>query len=238
MPKTNRGQHPKHIENQIANMAEVTRLLEIHRELGGQNRGPRHGLAVLNNSCVVLLVACWEAFIKDIVSSAFDIMLEHSKNPYDFPTGVRVLASKEIKFEKDETLIWKLAGDGWQDVMGDHKKAILDQYCYLSSPKSENIDKLVKNLLGIHKLSKCWGWSFMPSARSVIKLDELVTLRGDIAHRVQASQTVYKNDVRDHIHFIYRLSVSSHNYISKYLNQLLHKDVWFSKYTYSPIKLP
>ena len=45
-----------------ANAADVSRLLEIHKYFGGDAKGRRFRLEVLNKSAIVLITAIWEAY--------------------------------------------------------------------------------------------------------------------------------------------------------------------------------
>ncbi len=65
----------KHIQNFRANLADVIRLIQIHRDLSGSERGRRVGVECLNKSAIVLILASWEAFVEDLAESAFDCML-------------------------------------------------------------------------------------------------------------------------------------------------------------------
>lgn len=76
---------PKHMETLWENLGEVSRLYEIHTQISGHGPGYKHDVQVLNKSAVVLLVACWEAFIEDLALSAFDEMLEKAVEPDIFP---------------------------------------------------------------------------------------------------------------------------------------------------------
>lgn len=52
-------------------------------------------MAILNKSGIVLAVSCWEAFVEDLASHAFNWLLEHAKAPTVFPRKVLTLASRE-----------------------------------------------------------------------------------------------------------------------------------------------
>jgi hypothetical protein len=66
------------------NVAETERLIDIHSALTGKERGYRHNVEVLNKSGIVLLVACWEAFIEDLAeklagSGWKSVLIAHKK---------------------------------------------------------------------------------------------------------------------------------------------------------------
>ena len=61
------------------NLSEIARLLEIHKEISGPGPGYKHNVQVLNKSAIVLLLACWEAYVEDLAESAFNFMLSKSE---------------------------------------------------------------------------------------------------------------------------------------------------------------
>ncbi|WP_407306138.1 HEPN domain-containing protein [Desulfosporosinus sp. SB140] len=99
-----------------SNRADIFRLLQIHSDVGGIKQGRRFGLEVLNKSAVVLITACWEAFVEDLAIEAFDHMLGHCQQYSQFPDGVRRIAGKTLRSSLDERKIWELAGDGWKQA--------------------------------------------------------------------------------------------------------------------------
>jgi hypothetical protein len=81
------------------NMSAVERLLQIHVKLGGERPGRRWGSEELNKSAVVLLVACWEAYLEDLCRCAFESSL----------------ASESV-------------GDGWKKVLTEHRNKTIKQF--------------------------------------------------------------------------------------------------------------
>lgn len=47
------------------NKADIEKLWEIHKEIGGEGRGRRRGVEVLNRSVIIFVTACWESYIED-----------------------------------------------------------------------------------------------------------------------------------------------------------------------------
>jgi len=144
------------------NMQDVTQLLEIHGKFGGA------GPDVLNNSAVVLLVACWEAYLEDLVSYAYDRRLV-------------------------------LAGRGWRKVLTAHKSKTIKDF---RSTFSENVNRFFSEALAIPKISQSWHWPGMTEQRARKELDNIVHVRGSIAHRVRRSPAISLSDVtsyQDHI---------------------------------------
>ncbi len=148
---------PTHVANLNSNTYEVLRLVAIHEEISGTRPGRRHDIVVLNKSGVVLLVACWEAYVEDLATSAFDTMLAAATTHSVFPSKVLTAASREVRSSNDERRVWELAGTGWQVILQAHRDKILKRFAgALNTPKPEQIDALFEDLLGITRLSDCW----------------------------------------------------------------------------------
>lgn len=217
----------KHIETLNENISEVRRLLRIHQRIAGSKPGYKHGVEVLNKSSIVLLVACWEAFVEDLAESAFDFMLSKSSSYEVFPMNVLTRASKVLKGSQDEREIWKLAQDGWKTVLSDYKRDLIEHYLgKFNTPKPEKIDALYESLIGVTQISQYWYWKSMSADSSRRKLTLLVELRGSIAHRVATSKSVRKSDVRDYLGFVHRLAVISSNRVSDFISERVKEQPW------------
>ncbi len=218
---------PPHIKSLQTNFQEIDRILEIHGEISGSGPGYKHNVQVLNKSAIVLLLACWEAYIEDLAENSFKFMLSKSKKPHVFPEHVLVIAAKAIK--RNNIDIWKIANSGWKDVMESHKESILEKYTIrgaFNTPNPKNIDTLFSNLIGFTSLSRKWYWSGMSIENSKKKLNDLIELRGNIAHRVQSSKTVTKTHVKESKLFVLRLAVISNNRITNYLQEKIDREPW------------
>ena len=220
--KVDRGsQSAPHIGSLNSNLADVRRLLQIHRNVAGNERGRKYGVEVLNKSAIVLLVACWEAYVEDLAKASFDRLLDAASNHSVFPMTVLTRASKPLKDSSDERAVWDLAGSGWRQVVETHRDTTLEKYVdRLNTPSAKNIDELFTSLLGIKSLSKSWSWSRLSSGKAVEKLSSLIDVRGQIAHRVEATESVRKGYVTSSADMISRLAVCSHNRVVKHLSSL------------------
>jgi hypothetical protein len=217
----------KQFENLKRNITDVRRLLEIHEIIAGKTAGYKHNVEVINKSGVVLLVASWEAFIEDLALTAFEAMLSKAKKVATFPNKVLTLASRDLKQSHDETQVWKLADSGWKTILRQHKDKIIEKHIGdFNTPRARQIDSLFQCLLGLNNLSSQWHWNRMSAVSAVKKLDSLVTLRGDIAHRVAASEKVYKGDVYGFIDFVHRLAVISSNRVRSFVYTRTKYEAW------------
>ena len=192
--------------------------MELHTEQGGATPGRKYNLEVLNKSAIVLLVACWESFIEDLAVIAFDTLLTSAKTHSVFPFDVLTLASKALKDSQDNRHVWGLAGDGWRNVLNNHKASVFAQYVgKLNTPKPKQVDALMTSLIGITSISRQWSWRGMSADAARDTLEKLVELRGSIAHRVSAGNSVLKADVTDNTAFVYKLAVISSNRVLAYV---------------------
>lgn len=212
-----RGRPPqaKHLDTLLSNLAEVRRLMEIHATIAGPSVGAKHKVEVLNKSSIVLLVACWEAFVEDLAEVSFRLQLRRAKSPDVFPSKVLTLASKKLREDNDERRVWNLAGDGWKTVLRDYQEQVLKRYIgNFNTPKPKQIDDLFASLIGVSKVSKKWSWHKCKPAKARARLNKLVMLRGAIAHRVSAPRSVLKRDVKRAASFVERLAVATHNAVN------------------------
>lgn len=214
MPAT----EPIHFENLRANLAEVRRLVEIHAELTGTERGRRHNVAILNKSGIVLVVACWEAFVEDLATHSFSWLLAQARSPDAFPKKVLALASKEYREAADARRVWELAGEGWRTALERHKADVLKRHVgKLNTPRAAQVDALFGDLVGLGLVSTSWVWGGVSNAKVKLSLDDLVTLRGEIAHRAKTSRPVLKKEVRVATELVERLAVHSSNHVRQFL---------------------
>ena len=208
------------------NLADVERLLEIHEEAVGTSRGRKYNVEVLNKSGIVLLVACWEAFVEDCASAAFDVLLTHAKAPHHFPESVRRLVANRVRGGEHDLEPWRLAESGWQSELKAHRADILTKFANLNTPNADNVDELFKGTLGIKVLSNQWTWHNKRSSQAAKDLTALIGLRGDIAHRTQASEAVLKKNVTDGIQLVRRLAAITSNRVNEFLHQRTSVRPW------------
>ena len=216
-----------HVTTFNENIQAINRLLEIHEEITGIKPGYRANVEVLNKSGVVLLVACWEAFIEDLASSSFDFLLSNAKDHTAFPDKVLTLSSKVFWDSKDERGVWLLADSGWKSILQSHKSKVIEHHIgNFNTPRAAQIDTLFESLVGLKSLSSKWYWQKMSSEQAKKKLGDLITLRGSIAHRVETSRAVKKDAVSKNGDFINRLAFISSNTLREYLHSRVGKYPW------------
>src|SRR5687768_3328025 len=109
-----------HLTQLQRNLGDITLLLELHANVSARSGGRLAALQVLNKSAVVLLTACWEAYIEDLAATSFDWLLAQCPQADAFPNRVRARAALALRDDKNAMAIWALAGDGWRSVLMKH----------------------------------------------------------------------------------------------------------------------
>ena len=218
----------------IENMDEVGNLVALHERHTGTAAGRRFGVEILNKSGIVLLTACWEAFIEDTASTAFEYVLKKTADPSKLPSSVPKRVAKAVRDDKHELRPWDLAGDGWRKVLAEYKDKMLhSQVRFFNTPKAGNIDALFEDLLGLPRISDVWHWHKMTAAKARDRLADYIELRGDIAHRVKTSKSVHKQSVTNYGDFVGRLAAATANATSEHVRSLVGSYPW-PTYMYAP----
>lgn len=200
------------------NQADVNRLLEIHTQLAGDVPGRKYRVEVLNKSAIVLICAYWEAYIEDVVSEALDFLVANAPDVTKLPVELRKFIASEIKKDPHDLSPWKMAGTGWQSVVRTNLAAAktkhLDNW---NTPKAPNIAGLCKQALGLQDLPSAWKWQKCSTATAAQKLNDFVTLRGAIAHRGKAAETVTKWHATEGLALVNNLALKTDDAINRFV---------------------
>ncbi len=211
------------------NLDEVYALLQIHTQLTGSGPGRRHNVAVLNKSAILFACAAFEGFIENLATSAFEHIVNDSKDHLSLPKQILKATATLLKDDKNDIKVWDLAGDGWKTVVESFRKSIVFKYIGpFNTPKPHNIEALLRELIGMPGLPSTWHWSGMSAASAQAKLRALVELRGALAHGEKPAPTVHKQDVTSYLDFLGPLSVRSSNQVRHYCHSVTGKYPWGS----------
>src|SRR5690348_4303270 len=107
---------PSHMTNFTANLQEVDRLSDIHAIVTPEGPGRKHNVQILHKSGIVMLVACWEAFVEDLAANGLTFLLEIAPNHTALPDSVL----ERIANKHQGKRAWSLAGNGWRTACTDH----------------------------------------------------------------------------------------------------------------------
>ena len=128
-----------------------------------------------------------------------------------------------IKEEKHEQSPWKLAGDGWKDVVVAHAKECV---AALNTPKSGKLKTLFSETIGIKDITHNWRWQKCSVATATKRLDDFVTLRGELAHRLKAAAAVTKKHGEDFFSHSSLLAAKIDISVRDHLHTLTGKHYW------------
>ncbi len=190
----------------VDNQKDVNQLWEIHETLVGEGPGRKHGVDVLNRAAIVFITACWEAYVEDLAGEAFDFLLANAPNALAIPSKVRDAATRPLFEQKDSRRVWDIADGGWRTILVGHRANALARWIgNLNTPKTNQVNELFEELIGLVNVSSHWHWQGMPSVQAANKLDDYITIRGNIAHRTQHDETVYKAWGVDYLSHVYSI---------------------------------
>jgi hypothetical protein len=209
------------------NAQDVERLLEIHSDVGGDAKGHRFGLEVLNKSAMVLLTAVWEAYCEDIAAEALEHLVAHAPSGSVLPTELKKRITVDIKADHNELAMWELADSGWK-ARARARLATLttERNRRLNTPKTEQIAELFASAIGLADVSDAWRWKKMSAVKAKAKLDKYVTLRGAIAHRGAAAAGVEKAQVQDYFRHVKRLVSKTGGRVNSHVRDATGKSVF------------
>ena len=184
------------IVDMVSNFKEVERLIEIHSQVASETAGRKYAVQILNKSAIVLLVACWEAFVEDLASESLEFLILNADDHTVFPDFVLERVGSNCGGKN----AWKLAGDGWKQALRNNLTEMQKRATKsLNTPKTAQVDELFKKTIGLNKLSSCWRWE---------------------------GRSVYKKNAVDSKRFIYRLATKSANNVRTFIHSRFKEFPW------------
>jgi HEPN superfamily RiboL-PSP-like protein len=209
------------------NAEDIDRLLEIHQSLGGDARGRRFRLEVLNKSAVVLITAIWEAYCEDLAAEALNHLVDRLKDAAVLPKELKKRIAKELKTDPNEIAIWDLADSGWKEKIRIRLVALAEERNRkLNTPKSDSIDQLFADAIGLPAISDAWRWKRLASEAAKEKLDRYVSLRGAIAHRGKGSAACNKVQVEDYFDQVKHLVGKTGGKVNSFVRDVTGASLW------------
>lgn len=208
---------PAHLQSFIENIEQVWSLTFFREELRGSPDGRLPAkFQILNKSSLVLSVACWEAFLEELVSNTLDVLLEHCDGPQRLPSPLKkTVASRLAKKGADSA--WLLAGDGWKVQVQAERNRLINEF---HTPDSSRVDELFERVVGIKAVTSCWRWKGQPAANSKERLNALVNTRHELAHRMTTTSNVTASYLRRETDLLCKLAVKTSNRMRVHLKEL------------------
>jgi hypothetical protein len=200
-------------------------MLWLFRKELQQDPSSEARLEVLHRAAVVLIAACWESYIEDVATEAFDYLLDRAPTPDTFPAKVKVLASKELFEERDARRIWQLV-TGWKDLLQAHRDEIVTKSLKgFNTPKTRQVKELFSDLLDLDVTSN-WVWKDMTFEQAGTLLDEHMIIRGNIAHRTRHSTRVQKRTAKAFLKHVALLVEKTDETVEHHLRRLTGEAPW------------
>jgi hypothetical protein len=201
--------------------------LEIHQLVAGKGDGRKYGVEVLNRAALVFISACWESYVEDVALEGFDVLVVNAPAADKVPGKLRALASDPLRIDKDTRAVWKLADNGWRAVITDYMLTAKTKWKGdFNTPKTAQVRTLFQDLLDINNLPSSWSWTGMKSEQAGKKLDEYITIRGNIAHRIKHDEAVYKNWSVDFLGHVQRLVERTDETVKQHLTTVTGASPW------------
>lgn len=165
---------------------DIDQLAALHDDLkpGNGPGAPKVGAGALNKASIIFICAVWEAYCEDLVEATSHV-ITHLTDPIKLSKGTR------HSLTNSGVGPWDLAGNGWKVKLSEHIEAKAKK---LNTPNSTNIDNLFSTGTGLAGVSNGWKWQNRTSEQARRQLNQLVSLRGALAHGQK--QTVQNSPVQ------------------------------------------
>ncbi|QDQ84032.1 HEPN domain-containing protein [Paraburkholderia megapolitana] len=218
------------------NIKDVITLHNLHTRVAMTDSSAPPETEVLNRAGIVLTTSFWEAFCEDVAAEALEKIVASAKDASVLPKEIKKQIARELKANSNEVAVWDLAGDNWRVLLQTRLAALQDaRNKKLNTPKSQNIDDLFESAIGLPGVSSGWTIEYCTEPGKTIlmdadatrkKLDEMVTLRGEIAHRGKAKAAIMKDDVKDYAMFVAGIAISINRQLSEYVQSISGVKPW------------
>jgi len=211
----------------VMNTYDLERLFTIHIDVSGEGTGRRHGVEVLNKSAMVLITACLEAYVEDVAQEAFGFLIKKCDDPNKIPNRVKATAIAPLKDVNDPTKLWKIAGSGWKKILRDNKARCLNRFVeHFNTPKPENTDALLHDVLGLRNVTSNWRWQGMSVRSAKKKLTDYIDIRHAIAHRTKHMNSVTKSMAENYLQFVERIVNIIDACVFEHIKNITGKPPW------------
>jgi hypothetical protein len=211
--------------------ADIDTLIDLYEAMVALSKAEGkpidEGVEVLFRSAVVLMVSHWEAYVEDICSEALEHLVNRMKGASKLPKQIKQQVARDLKAEKNEIAIWQLADDGWKAYLRDrlliHKEARDRSF---NTPRAQSTADFVKMVLGIEDIRTSWTLEGSSPEAVAKKLDALVEVRGQIAHRGRVGSKLDRAFISDHIAFLRKVVSKTGGAINAHLKHITGKGLW------------
>ena len=218
------------------NSRDIQRLLDVWGEFEGlANEVPQDDdeieipatQIVFLKSIIILLVSYWEAYLEDIAEEALKHIIQKVENSNKLPKELKKEIAKELNNEKDDLAVWKLCGDNWRqlclkrfDVLTENRNR------NFNSPKSHLTNEFIQKAIGLENITSVWKTNTLNSKECSKRLDDIIALRGAIAHRGNVTRKITLESVGEDVEFIKKLVAKTGGAINTFVKKTTNIPLW------------
>lgn len=197
-------------------LRDVDRLIALHGQLSRRANG-RRGLGHITRSGLVMLCAAWELYVEDVLVEVVGFLVNRCDSPKELPKPMQKTIAKFVKDHIHELKPLELAGNGWEDIC---RNLSVDRTRTLNTPKSEQIDKLFKDMTGLPEVSASWQ-----CGKGCI--NGFVSDRGEVAHQGAKATYIRIANLKAHLEVVKNTAVEMDNALADHIqNSTLGGTPW------------
>lgn len=167
---------------------ENWRTVELISQFTEDRAGRSHEqTAALNQAALIFCITAWEGYVEDALKESATYLAEHCPSYDKLPQEVRRQLELAVTPGKgwgskspSGYYVGDLAGAGWRTLLRTLATQATEGSNF-NTPKSKNVKGLFSSWCGID-VTSVWSWQNFASPNAAKRLDESITLRGQIVH--------------------------------------------------------
>lgn len=188
------------------NLRQVDKLLQAFTDLRPHTRGRKH-LDHLTRAAILFLCSSWEVYLEQVSQESCGIIARKLSSPKDLPEKVRKTLSRSIRAAKNELEPVEFAMD-WRFY---YCVAIQKYVARLNTPKNGQVLEIMEKYLGADVID------VKEKIPQLSKINEIVKIRGEIAHNIFSEDYVKEDMVISQKTTIVQLVKEIELYLYEYL---------------------
>lgn len=213
------------------NLGDIDHLLDFHdaletlSEADGEPVPP--GADVLFRAAVVLLVSHWEAYVEDITGETLTHIVTCAKDASVLSNDIKRQVASELKKAPNDLELWKVADGGWRDYLKNRLVSMQEaRNRSFNTPKSVPTAEFIEKAIGLKDVTKGWTFGGLTSVDVCKKLNSLIEVRGQIAHRGKISAKIDKKWVQEHVTFVRNVAGKTGGKINSHVKLVAGSGLW------------
>lgn len=202
------------------NSVQVEKFKEAYEEaLHKDHRRGKRNLDHFTRAAIMFLCSTFEVYFEEVLKESCSIVTKSLNHPGDLPKQVKKTIAKSIKESKNELecITW---ADNWKEYYINLVNSEMDR---LNTPKMCNITRYISKYLGLNNIFDCNAFPFSG-------IDDVITERGSIAHKVYGSSYIKEVKLIEYIDTISNAVKEIELTQYKELPKIIHKKPWNNTY--------